>query len=136
MANKLLSRVAVLGLLLRITALGLALSLLPSSVNAAQPFDIQAFQEAQAASKSILIDVTAPWCPTCRQQKTIIKDVEKKAPSLVVFEVDFDSAKDVLRRFRVQRQSTLIVFKGRNEIARSVGDTNPIRIWDMIEKGL
>lgn len=136
MANKLLSRVAVLGLWSRIAALGLALSLSPTLAGAAQPFDVQAFQEAQAASKSILIDVTASWCPTCRQQKSIIASVEKKAPALVVFEVDFDSAKDVLRRFRVQHQSTLIVFKGRNEIARSVGDTNPIRIWDMIEKGL
>jgi thioredoxin 1 len=87
------------------------------------------------AGKTVLIDVTAPWCPTCRQQKPTIQAVEKEMPSLVVYEVDFDAAKDVLRRFRVQSQSTLIVFKGETEVGRSTGDTDPARIRALVAKG-
>lgn len=102
---------------------------------AAQPFTQKAFGEAQAAGKSILIDVTAPWCPTCRQQKPTLAAIEKERPSLLVFDVDFDSAKDVLRQFRVRSQSTLIVFKGKDEVARSTAETDPARLRALVAKG-
>ena len=103
---------------------------------AGQPFDMNAFQQAQAAGKSILIDVTAPWCPTCKQQRPVVQEIEKSTPNLVVYEVDFDSAKDVLKRFRVQSQSTLIVFKGANEVGRSTGETDPANIKALVSKSL
>lgn len=106
------------------------------AAQAAQPFDSSAFQLAQAAGKSILVDVTAPWCPTCKVQRPIVQEIEKSTPNLVVYEVDFDSTKDVLKRFRVQSQSTLIVFKGANEVGRSTGDTNPASIKALVSKGL
>jgi thioredoxin 1 len=103
---------------------------------AGQPFDTSAFQQAQAAGKPILIDVTAPWCPTCKVQRPIVQQIEKSTPNLVVYQVDFDSAKDVLKRLRVQSQSTLIVFKGATEVGRSTGDTNPASIRALVSKGL
>jgi thiol-disulfide isomerase/thioredoxin len=102
---------------------------------AAQPFEPSAFQSAQAAGRTILVDVTAPWCPTCRQQRPILEQVEREKPDLVVFEVDFDNAKDTLRRFRVSAQSTLVVFRGSNEVARSTGITDPAAIRALIARG-
>jgi len=103
---------------------------------AGQPFDPNAFRQAQAAGKPILIDVTASWCPTCKQQRPIVQEIEKATPNLVVYEVDFDSAKEVLKRFRVQSQSTLIVFKGDSEVGRSTGVTDPANIRALVSKGL
>jgi hypothetical protein len=42
-----------------------------------------------------------------------------------VFKVDFDSSQDLLRRWKVTQQSTLIAFKGRAERLRSIGQTDP-----------
>jgi thioredoxin 1 len=106
----------------------------PSLANAGQPFDAKAFQASQAAGKSILVDVTAPWCPTCKQQRPIVQQIEKERPDLVVYDVDFDSAKDVLKQFRVQYQSTLIVFKGPKEVARSTGETDPAPLRALVAK--
>ncbi len=103
---------------------------------AGQPFDASAFEQAQAAGKPILVDITASWCPTCKQQRPIVQEIEKSTPKLVVYEVDFDTAKDVLKRFRVQNQSTLIVFKGSNEVGRSTGETDPANIKALVSKGL
>ncbi len=111
-----------------------AIVALPSLARAGEPFDAKAFQASQAAGKSILVDVTAPWCPTCKQQRPIVQEIEKEHPDLVVYEVDFDSAKDVLKKFRVQYQSTLIVFKGSKEVARSTGDTDPAPIRSLVAK--
>jgi thiol-disulfide isomerase/thioredoxin len=73
-------------------------------------FDGSAFDAAQAAGKSILVEVTAPWCPTCKAQKPIREKLgaEKKVSSVVAFTIDFDSKKDLLRKFNVRMQGTLI----------------------------
>jgi thiol-disulfide isomerase/thioredoxin len=102
------------------------------------PFDAKAFEAAQAAGKPILVEVSAPWCPTCKAQKPILSSLGAKPDfaKLTVFEVDFDSQKDVLRQLKVQQQSTLIVFKGRQEASRSVGDTNAASIEALLKKGV
>jgi thioredoxin 1 len=107
---------------------------MPSLASAGQPFDAKAFQASQAAGKSILVDVTASWCPTCKQQRPIVEEIEKEHPDLVVYDVDFDTAKDVLKQFRVQHQSTLIVFKGQKEVARSTGETDPAPLRSLVAK--
>jgi thioredoxin 1 len=109
---------------------------LSTLAQAGQPFDARSFQEAQSVGKTILVDVSATWCPTCKAQKPIVQGIERKNPQLVVYDVDFDTAKDVLKRFRVQYQSTLIVFKGEKEIARSTGDTDPGSIQKLVARGL
>jgi thiol-disulfide isomerase/thioredoxin len=111
-----------------------AIVAIPSLASAGQPFDAKAFQASQAAGKSILVDVSASWCPTCRQQRPIVEEIEKEHPDLVVYDLDFDTAKDVLRQFRVQYQSTLIVFKGAKEVARSTGETDPAPLHALVAK--
>lgn len=112
-----------------------ALTLTAPTAQAAQPFDGNAFRSAQAAGKTILVEVTAPWCPVCKQQKPILSQVEKERPSLVTYEVDFDTAKDTLKQFKVNMQSTLIVFKGNTEVGRSTGQTDPAQIRGLVAKG-
>jgi thioredoxin 1 len=101
---------------------------------AGEPFDAKAFQSAQNAEKAILVDITASWCPTCRQQRPIVQQIEKERQDLIVYDVDFDTAKDLLKRFHVQYQSTLIVFRGPKEVARSTGETDPAVIRSLIAK--
>jgi len=82
-----------------------------------KPFDQKAFEAAQAQGKPILVEVSAPWCPVCKAQAPILSKLRNDArfKELVSFEVDFDSQKDLLRKFNVTKQSTLIVFKGNQE---------------------
>lgn len=106
----------------------------PVAAPAPVAFDRAAFEQAQAANKRILVDVWAPWCPTCRAQEPIIATVvaARGNEDLVVFRVHFDDQKAEVRRFGAQRQSTLIAYRGRRETARSVADTNPERIAALV----
>jgi thiol-disulfide isomerase/thioredoxin len=72
------------------------------------------------------VEVTAPWCPVCKAQAPILSRLkgETRFKDLASFTIDFDSQKDLLKKFNVQKQSTLIVFKGKQESGRSTGDTN------------
>jgi thiol-disulfide isomerase/thioredoxin len=101
-----------------------------------KPYDQAAFEAAQAAGKPILVEVSAPWCPTCKAQAPILSRLSDDArfKELVHFNVDFDSQKDLLRKFNVQTQSTLIVFKGKQEAGRSTGDTNAASIEALLAK--
>jgi thioredoxin 1 len=103
-----------------------------------QPFTRQAFLAAQDAGKSILVEIHASWCPTCQAQKPILGKLfgEPKFKNLAVFRVDFDSQKDEVRNFKARIQSTLITFKGTQEVARSVGDTNADSIADLLALSL
>ncbi|MFZ5692083.1 MAG: thioredoxin family protein [Pseudomonadota bacterium] len=121
--------------------LGLCLALpfaAPALAADKKPFTAAAFEAAQAQGKPILIDVSAPWCPTCRAQAPILSKLmsDPRFKNLVAFNVDYDSQKDVLRKLNVQRQSTLIVFKGKQEAGRSVADTNPASIEALVAKAL
>jgi thioredoxin 1 len=101
-------------------------------------FDEKSFAAAQAQGKSILVDISAPWCPTCRAQKPIIEKLSANPQydGLTIFEVDFDTRKDVLRKFDARVQSTLIVFKGDKETGRSVGATGESDIANLMHKAL
>jgi thioredoxin 1 len=107
----------------------------PLDVLAREPFDAKAFEQAQAAGKTVLIDVYASWCPVCKKQQPTIARLEKEKPELIVYEVNFDNDKNVLKKMGVQAQATLIVFKGAKEVGRSTGDSDPGRIQALVEKG-
>ncbi len=97
-----------------------------------------AFEKAQKDGRSILIEVHATWCSTCKVQVPILLDLKKDARfrNLVVFRVDFDTQKDVMKRLSVRMQSTLIAFKGPVERGRSIGDTNRDSIAELLTKAI
>ena len=101
-------------------------------------FDAAQFAKAQAENKSILVEVTAPWCPTCKAQKPILEQLtgQPQFKDLKIFEVDFDTRKDVLRDLNVTMQSTLILYKGKTEMGRSTGDTKKDSIEILVNKSL
>lgn len=100
------------------------------------PYDQAAVTAAQQAGKPVLLHVTAPWCPVCKQQKPILaKLLEDPAyKDLQVFDIDFDTQKDLLRTLGVQKQSTFIAFHGTKEEARSTGVTDPAAIQALVAK--
>jgi hypothetical protein len=97
-----------------------------------------AFTSAQDAGKSIIVHVTASWCPICAKQKKTVAalDNDPKFAQTMIFEVDFDTKKDVLKEMHVKVQSTMIAFKGKAETARATGVTDPVAIRALFERSL
>lgn len=100
------------------------------------PYTQQAFEAAQHDRKPILVDIAASWCPVCAKQRPIINKLMTNPAfhDLMIYKVDFDTQKDVVRSFGARMQSTLIVFHGSAEKGRSVGDTNPDSIKALLQK--
>lgn len=123
--------------LVALAALGPLLAA-PARAGEIVPFEVDAFAAAQQAGAPILVAVAAPWCPICKAQKPILAKLaaEPRFRMLRVFTIDFDTQKDLLRRFDARMQSTLIAFKGTREAGRSVGETQAEWIEGLLEKTL
>ena len=117
-----------------------ALALLSSAASGAdvQTYSKDAFQQAQAAGKPILVFVTASWCPNCRKQQPVVDTLSKDNAfaDAVLFVINFDSDKQALKDLNVMMQSTLIAFHGNTERARSTAVTDPEAIRALFQKAL
>lgn len=110
----------------------------PAAAAERLPYDAAALAAGQKAGKSIVVHVTAPWCPTCKAQKPILDKLaaEPDFKDFVVFELDFDTGRDGLKALNARSQSTLVVFKGETETGRSVGDTHADSIAALLRTAL
>ena len=123
--------------LISLATLGIAVAL-PALALQVTKFTPAALADAQNSGKAILVEISAPWCPTCKAQKPILDKLlgSDKFKSFVKLDMDFDTQKDDLRAVKAQMQSTLIVYKGNKEVGRSAGDTNPASIEALLAKAL
>ncbi len=110
----------------------------PAAALEKRKFDAASFNAAQSSDKSILIDITAPWCPICKVQHRVLDSLAKRPEfkDIIIFEVDFDTQKDVVRSFNARLQATLIAFKGSKETQRLVGETGTEPIEMLLESSL
>ncbi|MBN9559366.1 MAG: thioredoxin family protein [Alphaproteobacteria bacterium] len=99
-------------------------------------FGQEAFASAQRAGKPILVFIEASWCPTCAKQRPILRQLsaDPAFKDLAIFDVNFDTQKDVVRRFGATMQSTMVVFHGEAEKGRATGQTDPAAIRDLLAK--
>lgn len=125
-------------LLTAVLAFATLIGLAPLSAADPAKFDAEAFAAAQKAGKSILVDVHASWCTTCKAQKAVLAELtqEPEFKDLVVLEIDFDSQKDAWQALGVQNRSTLIAYKGDKETGRSVSDTKRESIEALLKGAL
>lgn len=115
---------------MRYFIVALMMLLSSSMAQAKTPFTPEAFQQAQANNELVLIDVFASWCPTCQKQSAVLADYFKQHPAskIKVLVLDFDEQKQWVTHFKAPRQSTLILFKGKQQLWMSVAETNAEKI--------
>ena len=119
--------------------IAVSLSLVASSAWAdAAGFSAQALAAAQADNKSVLVEVTAPWCPTCKAQKAVLDTLlsEPRFATMTKLSLDFDSQQAEMKSLKANTQSTLIVYKGKTEVGRVVGVTKKAEIEALLAKAL
>lgn len=102
------------------------------------PFDKAQFDAALAQGKPVIVDFSASWCPTCKQQKPIVQGLmkEKRLQPVTLFVADFDFEDGLKKQLSVTMQSTFVVFKAGKEVGRSTGQTQKQAISELFDKAL
>jgi len=116
--------------------LAVVLMSLASAAIAKEPYSPQRLAELQAADALILIDVFAPWCPTCAKQQEVLRKYSEARPDveLNILVVDFDKDRKYVTALRAPRQSTLILFRGEDQYWFSVAETREDVIFAAIDR--
>lgn len=108
--------------------LGLALLLLASWAQALQlqGYTPAALAAAQQSGQAVALHFHADWCPTCREQSRIMHGMlDDKTVPITVLVANYDTETALKRKLGVYAQATLIVYRGNQEKARLVAQTDP-----------
>jgi thioredoxin 1 len=113
----LLTRTVVASTLLALSAWAQALDV--------KPYSADALAAAEKAGQAVALHFHADWCPTCRaQEKSLAQLKTESGLDMTVLTANYDTEKDLKKRFNVRSQSTLVVLKGAKESSRVIGETS------------
>lgn len=102
-----------------------------------KPYTAAALAQAQKAGQPVALHFHADWCPTCRAQEKVLQGLKSEPGlDLTVLVANYDTEKELKRRFNIRAQSTLVVLRGEKETYRMVGDTSPGGIRGALKSAL
>ncbi len=101
------------------------------------PYSAAALAAAQKAGEPVAVHFHATWCSTCKAQDRAFNELQADPTlKLTVLQADYDTEGELKKQMKVRSQSTLIVFRGSTERARSSGDTQPDRLKALLKTAL
>ena len=93
----------------------------------------QNFNSVKASDKPVLLDFFATWCGPCRMLAPIIDELGEEHPEYVIGKVNVDEEPRLAEQFGVVSIPTLVVLKGGEVVAQSVGARPKQQILEMLE---
>jgi thiol-disulfide isomerase/thioredoxin len=102
------------------------------------PYQADDFARARAAGKVTAIQFHSGWCPICVMQDRGVRELsaDKAFAQVVVFRADFAKEDELRKRFGVNSFSTLVIFRGEEERARTTGDFQAEKLKQLFAKAL
>ena len=95
-------------------------------------FDQQQFKKALSDGKVVVVSSWIKYCYSCASQMKVLKEAKKDFDNIEYFAFDVTN-KNISNLFKVQYQSTLLIFKDNKEVYRSIGETTQEEIYKAIK---
>ena len=105
-------------------------------------FNEKLFNKAQSEGKVIIISSWIKYCSSCAGQMKILNKAKKDGK---LNDIEFDNIeyfsfdvtnKNIADLFNVQYQTTLIIFKNKEEVYRSLGETTKDLLYEAIRSSI
>ena len=107
-----------------------------SAVEKKTNFSLEIFENAKAEGKTIVINSYNISCTTCAKQTKILDQAQKEFKEIIFFSYDQNKNKAIAKKLGIDFWTTIVVFKGDNEVARIIGQTDKKIIYSAIKKGI
>ena len=99
-------------------------------------FSEEIFENAKTSGKTVVINSYEVWCGTCSKQTKILDQAEKEFTDIVFLSYEQSKNKGIAQKLGIKFWTTIVVYKGNNEVARIVGQTDKEIIYSAIQKGI
>ena len=99
-------------------------------------FQRKFFEKAKASGKTIVVNSYEVWCGTCNKQTKILDQAEKEFKDIIFLSYEQSKNKDIAEKLGIKFWTTIVVYKGSDEAARIVGQTDKEAIYSAIQKGI
>jgi len=112
---------------------------LSASANAVEKktnFSEEIFENAKASGKTVVVNSYEVWCGTCSKQTKILDQAEKEFTDIVFLSYELSKNEGIAQKLGIKFWTTIVVYKGNNEVARIVGQTDKEIIYSAIQKGI
>ena len=99
-------------------------------------FDLKKLYEIQKSGKTIVINSWNKYCSTCAAQTKVFDQAMKDFKDVEFLFYEQDKNKDIAKTLGINYWTTIVVFKGQNEVGREMGLTDKDQIYSLINKGI
>ena len=99
-------------------------------------FDLKKLFEIQKSGKTIVINSWNKYCSTCVAQTKVFDQAMKDFKDVEFLFYEQDKNKDIAKTLGINYWTTIVVFKGQNEVGREMGLTDKDQIYNLINKGI
>ena len=97
-------------------------------------FTDKIFKKAQSEGKIIVINSWNKFCSTCKKQIKILDQAETKFNNVIFLSYEQTENKDIADKLNIDYWTTIVIYKGEDEIYRSMGVTEKNQLHLAIDK--
>ena len=99
-------------------------------------FDLKKLFEIQKSGKTIVINSWNKYCSTCAAQTKVFDQAMKDFKDVEFLFYEQTEHEDIAKALGINYWTTIVVFKGENEIVREIGLVDKKKIYDLINQGI
>ena len=99
-------------------------------------FTIERFEEAKKNGDAVVVTAWAKYCGTCKKQKVVLDQAEKDFKDVLFLYYNHPKMKDIAKYLKIDYRSTILVYKGNEEVSRTIGQLGKSVIYSNIKKGI
>ena len=107
-----------------------------SAVEKKTNFSTEIFEKAKTDGRTIVINSYEKWCGTCGVQTKILDQAEKEFKEIIFLSYEQSKNEEIAKKLSIDFWTTIVVYKGNEEVARIIGQTDKKTIYSAIEKGI
>ncbi len=98
-------------------------------------FKKELFDKAQAEGKVVVVSSWIKYCSSCASQMKVLDKAKNDFDNIEYFAFDV-TKKEIAELFDVQYQTTLLIFKDKKLVYRSIGETTKDLIYKAIQSSI